>query len=542
MIIDAACAIESKKQQANELNVFPVPDGDTGTNMALTMSNAMAELSKFDNQPLNKAAETTASALLRGARGNSGVILSLLFRGVAKSLKDQASADALAFSRALTEGVETAYKAVMKPAEGTILTVSRVSAEKAVEAAQNGADISAMFREMIDTAHEALQKTTEQNPVLKKAGVVDAGAFGYITILEGMQHAYSGEDAREVTFQKPVMTAGEPKGADFADFKTEDIKFAYCTEFIASRDDKKRSPEKLRHLLNSIGDSVVLVDDDEIIKVHVHTNQPDRVLSEALRYGALKSVKIENMREQHTEKIISGEKESAPFIPPEHKIAEPERKYGFVAVAAGEGLNAVFKDLGVDQVVSGGQTMNPSTEDILLAVDRTPSEIVYVLPNNKNIIMAAEQAVPLSPKQVIVLQAKTVPQGISALLAYDSSKEPEKNREAMEEAIKKVRTGLITYAARDSVFGESRIKEGDFIALLDGKLIYHSKRFYDTAKKLSGGLIKKGTSFVTVIKGCEAADDQTETVKSVFEKTAKNAEITVIDGGQPVYYFIISAE
>ena len=540
MIIEAACAIEDKKQEANELNVFPVPDGDTGTNMSLTMGNALNELSKQDdNQPLGRVVELTAAALLRGARGNSGVILSLLFRGIAKRLKDFKTADAHDFALAIQDGVDTAYKAVMKPAEGTILTVSRVSAEKAIEATEKGADVAAMFDTLIDTAHEALLLTTEQNPVLKKAGVVDAGAFGYIVILEGMQLAFSGKNPRVLSFTPPKTGASEaPKSADFGSFCADEIRFSYCTEFIVSRDDKKRSVDRLKALLESIGDSTVVVEDDDIIKVHVHTNSPDRVLSEALKFGMLLNVKIENMKEQHTEKVL----ESSTANIPNHVIAEPEQKYGFVAVAAGDGVNAIFTDLGVNHVVSGGQTMNPSTENILLAIDKTPASTVFVLPNNKNIIMAAMQAIPLSVKQVIVLPSKTIPQGISAMLAFDASCDIDVNSDAMNNAIKTVRTGQITYAARDSVFDGSRIKEADFIALLDGKLIHHNKRFNDTVKRLANSMVKKDITFITIITGSEATENQVEETRAIFEKVAKDAEITVVNGGQPVYYFIIAAE
>ncbi|MCX7615158.1 MAG: DAK2 domain-containing protein, partial [Clostridiales bacterium] len=425
---------------------------------------------------------------------------------------------------------------VMKPAEGTILTVSRVSAEKAVEAANNGAGVSEMFDTMIASAHEALLLTIEQNPVLKKAGVVDAGAFGYIVILEGMQQVLSGKTPRVLNFapQKAMETS---KSADFSSFSTEDIKFCYCTEFIASRDDKTKSIDRLRAFLESIGDSVVAVDDDEIVKVHVHTNKPDRVLSEALKFGMLLSVKIENMKKQHTDKLIENNASV-----PDHEIAEPEQEYGFVAVAAGDGITSIFKDLGANHVVSGGQTMNPSTEDILLAIDKTPASTVFVLPNNKNIIMAAEQAIPLSSKKVIVLPSKTIPQGISAMLAFDVSTNIEANTEAMNKAIKTVRTGQITYAARDSVFDGSRIREDDFIALVDGKLIHHNKRFTDTVKRLANTLLKKNTTFITIITGCDATQQQIDETKAVFEKAAKDAEITVVSGGQPVYSFIIAAE
>lgn len=541
MVQNAACAIEEKKQETNELNVFPVPDGDTGTNMSLTMGNAMTELAKLpDGANAGRIAEVTASALLRGARGNSGVILSLLFRGFAKRMKGLETATATDFACALGEGVETAYKAVMKPAEGTILTVSRVSAEKAIEACKAGADFNGMFDALLEEAHQALIRTTDQNPVLKKAGVVDAGAYGYIVILEGMQEAFSGKKPKVLDYLKKAEAAA-PQSADFTRFDTEDIKFMYCTEFIASRDDKRRSVPRLRSFLETIGDCVVVVDDDEIVKVHVHTNTPDRVLCEALKFGALLTVKIENMKQQHTSKVIEREEDAAP-AGKKHEIAAPERKYGFVSVAAGDGVRAIFEDLGVDRVVEGGQTMNPSTEDILYAIDATPAEVVYVLPNNKNIIMAAEQAIPLSEKQVIVLKTKTIPQGISAMLAFDPDKTVEENTDGMDTAISAVKTGQITYAARDSEFDGSAIKEGDFMALLEGKLNGHSKKFEETAKRLAKDMCDKDAQFITVITGADASAEQTDCLRQAFENEAKDAEITVVNGGQPVYYFIVSVE
>ena len=539
MVIEAACAIEDKKQEANELNVFPVPDGDTGTNMSLTMANALNELSRTDTPSVGRAAEVTASALLRGARGNSGVILSLLFRGLAKRLKGAETASAKDFAYALAEGVETAYNAVMKPAEGTILTVSRVAAQKAIQAAEDGAELSKLFEVLTDEAHGALLLTTEQNPVLKKAGVVDAGGFGLLVILEGMQQALSGKKPRILNFL-PSRQSGvqAPASADFTTFDTEDIHYMYCTEFIASRDDKRRSVPKLRSYLESIGDCVVVVDDDEIVKVHVHTNTPDRVLGEALKFGALLSVKIENMKKQHTEKVI----ENISANVSGHPVADPERKFGFVSVASGEGLRAIFADLGIDRVVEGGQTMNPSTEDILVAIDATPAETVFVLPNNKNIIMAAEQAAPLSPKHVVVLKSKTVPQGIAAMLSFDPEKSAEDNTDDMTAAMSGVITGQITYAARDSEFDGSKIKEGDYMALVEGRLAYHSKKVADTIRRLAREMGKKGASFVTIITGKDATEEQTEMLKAAFEKEVKEAEITVVNGGQPVYSFIVSVE
>ena len=414
MVIEGALAIAEKKEQANELNVFPVPDGDTGTNMSMTMSAAMAEMEKLAEPSLAKAADTTASALLRGARGNSGVILSLLFRGMAKKLRETGAADGRELALALREGVDTAYKAVMKPAEGTILTVSRVAAQHAVELCQADSSLSAeqVLTAIIERSHEALAETVHQNPVLEKAGVVDAGGFGFVTIFEGMLDALRGIHKERKAADAPATRSA----ADFDAIRDEDITFTYCTEFIAERKDKARNVGRLRSILSEIGDSLVVVEDDDIVKVHVHTDQPNKALEEGLKFGPLLTVKIENMREQHTAKVIEGTADK----PKERVIVPAEKKYGFVAVATGEGLKNVFTDLGVDIVVQGGQTMNPSTDDIVRAVDAVPAEIVFVLPNNKNIIMAAEQAVHLSEeKKLVVVPTKTIPQGISAMLAVD---------------------------------------------------------------------------------------------------------------------------
>ena len=458
MIISAAASIEIHKQQVNELNVFPVPDGDTGTNMSMTINTAVADLRGADDPLLDKAAAITASALLRGARGNSGVILSLLFRGISKALKGQTECDGVLLGEALTEGVEAAYKAVMKPAEGTILTVSRLAAADAVAAAEENNDFEYVLDAAIRSAKTALQNTVNQNPVLKKAGVVDAGGMGWVLVLEGMMAALRGEDviAPEAGAEAPRDTA------DFSSFKTEDITFGYCTEFIVSRD-TDRDPEQLRAFLSDLGDSLVLVDDDEIIKVHVHTNNPGVALEEALTYGALVKVKIENMRLQHTEKVMS-EQEM------EQQIAAPEKKYGIVSVCAGNGIAAVFRDLGVDGIISGGQTMNPSTQDILQQINKTPAEIVFVFPNNKNIIMAAEQTIPLTPKKVIVIPSKTVPQGITALLSFNPDADETELTEAMTEALANVDTMQITYAARDSDFDGYDIHAGDYLALYGSSL------------------------------------------------------------------------
>ncbi len=535
MVVEGALAIAEKKEQANELNVFPVPDGDTGTNMSLTMASAMEEMGRLHEPTLAQAADKTASALLRGARGNSGVILSLLFRGMAKKLREKPEADGRDFAVALREGVDTAYKAVMKPAEGTILTVSRVAAQHALERCQADPElpVEEVFRAVIERGEKALAETTTQNPVLAKAGVVDAGGFGFLTILSGMFDAFRGIHRERAAEAEPSRAA-----ADFSAIKDEDITFTYCTEFIAERRDKSRNVNRMRSILSNIGDSLVVVEDDDIIKVHVHTDQPNRALEEALKFGPLLTVKIENMREQHTAKVVEGTADA----PRERVIAPPEKKFGFVAVAAGEGLESVFTDLGVDQMVRGGQTMNPSTDDLLHAIDAVPAETVFILPNNKNIIMAAEQAAPLSEKEVIVLPTKNIPQGMTAMLAFDGGAETEANRSAMVEAIGGVRAGQVTYAARNSEFDGKKIKEGEFLALCEGKLTANSKRQMDVVTKLAREMVKPESAFATIIFGEGVSEEEAAKAEDIFRKENRDLEITVIDGGQPVYYYLISVE
>ena len=536
MVVEGALAIAEKKEQANELNVFPVPDGDTGTNMSMTMGAAKDEMQRLSEPSLAKAADATASALLRGARGNSGVILSLLFRGMAKKLREKDEADGRDFALALREGVDTAYKAVMKPAEGTILTVTRVAAQHAVELCQADPTLSVMavFEAVLERGQTALQETTKQNPVLEKAGVVDAGGFGFLAIFEGMFDAFRGiHKERQIDTAEPQRAA-----ADFGAISDEDITFTYCTEFIAERKDKARNVGRMRALLNEIGDSLVVVEDDDIVKVHVHTDQPNKALEEGLKFGPLLTVKIENMREQHTAKVIEGT-----VAPAERVIKEPEKKYGFVAVAAGDGLKSVFEDLGCDVVVQGGQTMNPSTEDILRAVDATPAEIVFVFPNNKNIIMAAEQAADLSEaKKVVVVPTKNIPQGISAMLVFDPESEANANTQTMEEAISGVHAGQVTYAARNSDFDGKKIKEGEYLALCEGKLTANSKRQSEVLKKLAREMVTDESAFATIIYGEGVTEEDAARVEEIFRKENRNLEITVINGGQPVYYYIISVE
>lgn len=536
MITEGALAMEDHKDEANALNVFPVPDGDTGTNMSMTMAAAQAAVSALASPTLSKAVDTTASALLRGARGNSGVILSLLFRGISKKLHDKTEADGCDFALALRDGVDTAYKAVMKPAEGTILTVSRVSAQYALEQCQANPNItvSQVFDAIIERAKTALQETTAQNPVLAKAGVVDAGAFGLLAIWEGMRDAFHGIARTHTAPTTPLEVA------NFGAISQEEITFTYCTEFIAERRDKSRNVARLRALLDAMGDSLVVVEDEDIVKVHVHTDEPNKALEEGLRFGPLLTVKIENMRNQHTAKIVA---QAAPTPTlAQRKIAPPTKPYGFVAVAAGDGLCSVFHDLGADEVVQGGQTMNPSTNDILRAIDAVPAETVYILPNNKNIIMAAEQAAPLSDKKIITLHTRNIPQGISAMLAFDADASETDNTATMIEALHNVTAGQVTYAARDSEFDGKKIRKGEFMSLHENKLCSSSKKSIDVIKKLAKEMVTAESSFATIIYGEGVTAEDAARAEEVFRKENKNLEINVLNGGQPVYYFIISVE
>ena len=531
MIISAAAAIEMGKQALNDLNVFPVPDGDTGTNMSMTINAASGDLRKAEDPNLAQAAKIAASAMLRGARGNSGVILSLLFRGISKKLKGAETCDGVLWAEALQEGVDAAYKAVMKPAEGTILTVSRLAAAKAVEAAKENNHIEFVQEAAIAEAKVALQNTVNQNPVLKKAGVVDAGGKGWLMALEAMLSSMQGND---VVVPEGAESPEVKESANFDDFDTEDITFSYCTEFIINRENDK-DPEAFRAFLSTLGDSLVLVDDDEIIKVHVHTNDPGKALSEAITYGSFVTVKIENMRLQHTEKVMT-ENEKAP------KIAEPEKPLGVVSVCAGAGLADVFLNLGVDQIISGGQTMNPSTQDILEAVNKVPAETVFVLPNNKNIIMAAEQVNALTPKNVVVIPSKTVPQGVTAMLGFNPEGSVEENSEAMTEALGNVDTMQITYAARNSDFDGYDIHEGDYLALYGSQLFGTSQDIKVLLKSLAEKVRDDGKEYVTIYYGADVKEKHAQKAADLFADICPNADVNLLSGGQPVYYYLISAE
>ncbi len=531
MVISAAAAIEINKQALNELNVFPVPDGDTGTNMSMTINAAAADLRKTEDPDLSQAAKVAASAMLRGARGNSGVILSLLFRGISKKLKGAEDCDGVLWAAALQEGVDAAYKAVMKPAEGTILTVARLAAAKATDAAQENNFIEFVQEAAIAEAKTALANTVNQNPVLKKAGVVDAGGKGWVVALEAMLCALRGEDVQMPEAGDSVQVK---ESADFSDFNTEDITFSYCTEFIISRENDK-DPEQLRAFLNELGDSLVLVDDDEVIKVHVHTNDPGTALHEAINYGSFVTVKIENMRLQHTEKVMT-ESEKAP------KIAQPEKPLGVVSVCAGAGLADVFTNLGVDAIISGGQTMNPSTQDILEAVNTVPAETVYVLPNNKNIIMAAEQVDALTPKHVIVIPSKTVPQGVTAMLSFNPEGSVEENTEALTEALGTVDTMQITYAARNSDFDGYDIHEGDYLALYGSQLFGTSHDIKVLLRSLAEKVRDDGKEYITIYYGADVKEKHAQKAADIFADICPDADVNLLSGGQPVYYYLISAE
>ena len=545
MVAFGAACITREKQAINDLNVFPVPDGDTGTNMSLTIQTAAAELKKCEPATVGEAAKITASALLRGARGNSGVILSLLFRGLSKSAKGLEEMDGVQLAAAMSEGVTTAYGAVMKPAEGTVLTVSRLAAARAEEAAQEQNCAEYVLAEAIATGYETLAETTELNPVLKKAGVVDAGGKGYLIILEGMLSSLRGEPMPEVE-EEP-----EHDKADFAAIGDEDITFAFDTVFIVRKNEPNVDLAPFRAYLDSIGDSLVIGEDDESFKVHVHTDTPGEALTAAQRYGTLELAKIENMRTQAAD-LAAGRKaqstDDLDAIEAELEQAEQaevpaEKRYGFLAVCAGDGLAAAFRDLGVDRVVSGGQTMNPSTEAILREVNHTPSEIVFVLPNNKNIVMAAQQCVGLTEKQVIVVPTHSIPQGISAMMSVDTAEEdPQAILAAMTEAAAAVTTAQITYAARNSDFDGFAINEGDYLALLDGKLFGTERDITSLLTRLAALAAEREAAFVTLFYGEGVSQEEAEAAQALFTEACPETEISLLSGGQPVYYYTISIE
>lgn len=553
-IISGANNLSNRRAKVDELNVFPVPDGDTGTNMGMTIGAARTELLNLpDDCTVEKAAQVTASAMLRGARGNSGVISSLLFRGFSKALQGKKTADAKDLVQALEKGVEGAYKAVMKPTEGTMLTVARVASEEA--AASGIADAVELWQLVCTAAQRALDNTPEQLPVLKKAGVVDAGGQGLVYIFEGMlsvfkdNHIIAADEAPEKSAK--LSTSGAGKGVYTDDLmKVEDIKNGYCTQFLVNKNDGASS-NKLRAFLESNGDSVVVIEDDEVINCHVHTADPGKIVSHALQYGYLTNFKIENMHEQFLSRQAQGEglkKQAAAEAADTgneftYAAVDNDRAFGFVAVAAGEGLKAIFTDLGADAVVSGGQTMNPSTADIVAAVQSVPAKTVFVLPNNKNIIMAAEQAQGIADRTIVVLSTRTIPQGITAMLNFDPDASEYENATNMMQAADKVATGLVTFAARDSDFDGRKIKKGEILALENGKLVATGTDVTKVTYRLARSMCKKDTNFITVISGCDVSEeDAARTTELVQAKCPACIEVTHLNGGQPVYYYIISVE
>ena len=548
MILCANAALHANVQAINDLNVFPVPDGDTGTNMALTMDKAATELKKKEFDTIAAAADCVASALLRGARGNSGVILSLLFRGISKRLKGLDTAGAQEFAGAMQDGVDAAYKAVMKPAEGTILTVSRMAAAAAVEAANAGAGLESCLDCAIKAGSDALAETVNQNPVLKKAGVIDAGGQGYMYILGAMLASYRGEITAPENVDEIVETEKESSAFDV--FDTEDITFAFDTVFIVRKHDPDVDLEPLRKYLTSIGDSLVIGEDDETFKVHVHTNIPGNALNEAQNFGKLELAKIENMRTQHDDILAGKHVQTTDDLDAiERELEESEEQYcksvkdyGVVTVCAGKGLEGLFRELGADGIVTGGQTMNPSTDDILKEINRTPANTVFVLPNNKNIIMAAEQCVRLSDKKVIIIPTRTVPQGISAMLNFNPEETEENLIAAMNEAAGNVHTAMVTYAARDSDFDGHEIHAGEYLALLDGALLGSYSSEKTLFKELSWAFDELSPEFITVYYGSDVAEDKANEAAETIIGCFPDAEVSVVNGGQPVYYYMISVE
>lgn len=538
-VISAGITLENRKKEVDELNVYPVPDGDTGTNMSMTIGNSVSELRRLENNvSISETASITASSFLRGARGNSGVILSLIFRGISKGLSGLTEAGNTDFAEALASGVESAYKAVMKPVEGTILTVARACAEKAREISLSTNEDVIFWTEICSEAEKVLAQTKEMLPQLKKAGVVDAGGMGLVIIFKAMRDIFAGGKIAE-----PVSAVHENNDS----FRTavseydDEINYTYCTEFMIEKKKDCPDPFMLRAYLETIGDCVVVVDDEKIIKVHVHTDNPGNAIQKGLEFGYFTNnprPKIENMRIQHENKVKEVRNAEQGITP-----AEPEKKFGFVAVVAGHGIEAMFRDLGADVIVKGGQTMNPSTDDILRAILSTPAEVIFVLPNNKNIIMSAEQAMKLTDRSVCVLQTRTIPQGISAMLAFDESEGLAENRLRMTKAFERVSTGLVTFSARDSEFEGHQIKEGEILALDNGKLAFTEKDVNKAVLKLCKRLAKGEVSYITLIYGADVTEENAEQTRNLIQsKVSDKIEVMLVNGGQPVYYYIISAE
>lgn len=527
LIINAAQSLENNKEEINELNVFPVPDGDTGSNMSLTVAEAAKKLMNNESMPLDKTADATAKAMLHGARGNSGVITSLLFRGIAKGLSNATVCDGVTWARALKLGVESAYSAVDRPAEGTILTVAKRCAEVAEQASLEKNSFEYVLDAAISEAEKALDDTIKQNPVLEKAGVVDAGGMGWLVVMKSMHQALSSNQKIKFEYNHTEVK----QRASFEDFNTEDITFAFCTEFIVKKHNPDEDTSNFKSYLNTMGDSLVMIDDGEIIKTHIHTNEPHAVLGEALKYGVYETVKVENMRTQHTNKLTEAPKEEAVEM----------MEYGFVSVASGEGLCEIFKELGVNEIVSGGQTMNPSTEDIFNAVNKINAKNIFILPNNKNIIMTSKQVADLTDKNIVVIPTRSVPQGISAMLGFNEECDSKENEEAMNEMLSTVTTLQITYAARNSNYDGLEIEEGDYLLLCNDKLLKASKSFDDSVMEICNKIKELDSSTVSIYYGCDVTEDDANNLANTIASST-SADISTYLGGQPVYYYIISLE
>lgn len=527
LIINAAQSLENSKEEINELNVFPVPDGDTGSNMSLTVAEAAKKLMNNESMPLDKTADATAKAMLHGARGNSGVITSLLFRGIAKGLSNATVCDGVTWAKALKLGVESAYSAVDRPAEGTILTVAKRCAEVAEQASLEKNSFEYVLDAAISEAEKALDDTIKQNPVLEKAGVVDAGGMGWLVVMKAMHQALSSNQKIKFEYNHTEVK----QKASFEDFNTEDITFAFCTEFIVKKHNPDEDTSNFKSYLNTMGDSLVMIDDGEIVKTHIHTNEPHAVLGEALKYGVYETVKVENMRTQHTNKLTEAPKEEAVEM----------MEYGFVSVASGEGLCEIFKELGVNEIVSGGQTMNPSTEDIFNAVNKINAKNIFILPNNKNIIMTSKQVADLTDKNIIVIPTRSVPQGIGAMLGFNEECAPEENEEAMNEMLSTVTTLQITYAARNSNYDGLEIEEGDYLLLCNDKLLKASKSFDDSVMEICKKIKELDSSTVSIYYGCDVTEDDASNLANTIASST-SADISTYSGDQPVYYYIISLE
>ena len=546
MFLAGAKNLENKKEWINELNVFPVPDGDTGTNMTMTIMSAAREVSALgEDADMAALCKAISSGSLRGARGNSGVILSQLFRGFTKSIKEEQVLDIPVLTRAFDKAVETAYKAVMKPKEGTILTVARGASDKAKELCEDGAeDLEQFLGSVIEHARYVLSQTPEMLPVLKQAGVVDSGGQGLVEVLSGAYDAFLGKEI-DLTVAPAATAKAEDTKSSLEVQAEAEIKFGYCTEFIIllNKPFNVKAEMDFKAFLESIGDSIVCVADDDVVKVHVHTNDPGLAIQKALKYGALSNMKIDNMRLEHQEKLFKlSEKEAAQKKAEEEKAAQPPKEVGFLAVSVGDGLSELFKSLGVDYIIEGGQTMNPSTEDILAAIMSCPAETVFVLPNNKNIIMAAEQAVKLADRKVCVLQTRTIPQGMSAMLAFDPDADFNTNRIEMTNALERVATGQVTFAARDSDYEGHAIKQGEILCIENGKLSFVEKDVSKAAYKLTKKLVKGDSSFITILYGSDVTDEAAEALQKQVAAKFSNLDVNLINGGQPVYYYIISVE